>query len=197
MLKIINTLIRDFLAVFFVGMSIKLMDDYLDQIIDKLENKKTLALKWGRATLPYALLFFSLAAVFNYSWTISLFWVSYILGMGYDITDKLPTGIKAYQESLFLLLIAIYVLSIENLLSSLSIIVGIQLIDDLIDIKHDNQVYRNNFVYLLGEQYVIFLLIIVLSIGIYLNIRKTLFVLISTPLIILLLEDKGGRGSKN
>lgn len=173
------------------------MDDYLDQIVDKLENKKTLALKWGRATLPYALLFFSLAAILNYSWTISLFWASYILGMGYNTTDELPTGLKAYQESLLLLLIGIYGLSIENFLSSLSIIAGIQLIDDLIDVKHDSQIYRNNFVHLLGKRQVILLLITVLSVGIYLNIKKTLAVLIITPCIILLLEDTDGRENKD
>ncbi|WP_148217685.1 hypothetical protein [Acetohalobium arabaticum] len=173
------------------------MDDYLDQILDRLQNKKTLALKWGRATLPYTLLSFSLAVVFNYSWAVSLFWASYILGMGYDLTDELPTGLKAYQESLLLLLIGIYILPIENFLSSLSVMVGIQLIDDLIDLKYDKEVYRNNSVYLLGKRQVILLLIAVLAIGVYFDPKKTLTVLVVTPLIVLLLEDETGRGRKN
>lgn len=197
MLKIIIISVYDMLAVLFTGISIKLMDDYLDQILDRLENKKTLALRWGRATLPYALLSFSLAAAFNYSWAVSLFWASYILGMGYDLTDELPTGLKAYQESLLLLLIGVYILSIKNFLSSLFIMTGIQLIDDLIDLKYDEQIYRNNSVHLLGKRQVSLLLIAVLSIGGYLNLKKTLTVLMITPCVVLLLEDKSRRGNKD
>lgn len=169
------------------------MDDYLDQEVDKLTGKKTLAVRLERAIVPYTLVLFSLAVSLNSSWALSLFWASYILGMGYDLKNYLPSKLKAYQESLLLLIIGIAFLSVKEIISSLFIIFNIQLIDDLIDRKDDSQIYRNNFTYLLGRRQTIILIIIILSLNIYLEFKKTFLVFSITPLITYLLEDRSDK----
>jgi hypothetical protein len=189
--------IKGLLSIFLTGLSIKLMDDYLDQELDKLSNKRTMAIKLERASLPYTLLLFSLAVALNYSWSLSLFWASYILGMGYDLQNSLPTGLKSYQESVILLILSLYILEPEQMFSSLLIIFVIQLIDDLIDYKVDKQIYRNNFIYIFGKWQVIFLIIIMISLSLYLDYKKSILVLLLTPLVTSLLEERVGNNNEN
>lgn len=168
------------------------MDDYLDQEIDKLTGKETLASKLGKATVPYALLSLSIAVTLNYSWTLSLFWASYIFGMGYDLKNSLPSGLEAYQESLLLLILGIYLLGTKEMISSLFIIFNLQLIDDLIDSHNDKEVFRNNFTHIFGKRQVLLLTGIMLISNVCLTLKKTLLVFLVAPLITFLVEDKGG-----
>ncbi|MCK8825021.1 hypothetical protein MWH30_08115 [Fuchsiella alkaliacetigena] len=172
------------------------MDDYLDRYLDKTSGKRTLAFELKQATLPYALLSFSLAVALDYSSALSLFWASYILGMGYDYQKVLPTGLKSYQESLILLLLGAYLLSFLEVISALGIILTIQLLDDLIDLKEDQLNYRNNFVYLLGKRQVVLLVLLLSTINIYLDFEKTIMVYLTAPLIVKLVEKekKVGKG---
>jgi len=188
----INSLFNNFIAVFFAGISIKLMDDYLDQNLDELIGKQTLAIKLRRATIPYALLSFSLSVILNIQWAISLFWGSYIIGMGNDLSNSLPSGLKAYQESIILFSIGCFLLPIYELISSILIIFNLQLIDDLIDAKKDEQIFHRNFTHILGERQAILLILIILVLNLYLHFEKTILVFLTTPLVIFLLEDEGG-----
>ncbi|KXS41772.1 MAG: hypothetical protein AWU54_1530 [Candidatus Frackibacter sp. T328-2] len=168
------------------------MDDYLDQNLDELIGKQTLAIKLRRATIPYALLSFSLSVILNIQWAISLFWGSYIIGMGNDLSNSLPSGLKAYQESIILFSIGCFLLPIYELISSILIIFNLQLIDDLIDAKKDEQIFHRNFTHILGERQAILLILIILVLNLYLHFEKTILVFLTTPLVIFLLEDEGG-----
>ncbi|SJZ60186.1 UbiA prenyltransferase family protein [Selenihalanaerobacter shriftii] len=197
MQEVIIILTKDLISILLTGFTIKLMDDYLDQEIDKLIGKKTLAGRLNKAVIPYALLLFSFAVALNSSWAISLFWASYILGMGYDLKNSLPTKLESYQESLFLLIISLLFVQFNQMVSSLLVIFNIQLIDDLIDYNNDMQAQRNNFIHILGRRQVILLIIIISSTSAYLALKKTLLVLLVAPVITFLLEDEGGEYYKD
>ena len=73
------------LTICLTGIVIKLMDDYLDQEIDKIEGKHTLAVILDKALLPYTLLFMVLCMAVHPMLAGSLFLASYIIGMGHNL----------------------------------------------------------------------------------------------------------------
>ncbi len=126
------------------------MDDYLDQELDKINNKETIAIKLDRAALPYSLLCFTFAVVIDFELAVILFWASYIVGMGFDVTP-LPTRLKAYQESILLTAVGFFFLDKQLFAWGLACILFIQLGDDLIDYQTDKYISRTNFVNYLGQ----------------------------------------------
>ena len=74
-------IIKKILSVFFTGMVIKIMDDYLDQDIDFLQKDQNLFTVIEYGGLPYALILLSLAFVFDPVTSLSLFLGSFALGM--------------------------------------------------------------------------------------------------------------------
>ncbi|MGM0470741.1 MAG: hypothetical protein ACQEQI_00430 [Bacillota bacterium] len=190
-------IVEKILAIFLTGISIKLMDDYLDQEVDKLDNKETVALKWERAVLPYGLLALSLATALHRDWALSLFWASYILGMGYDPTRKLPTQLAAYQESLILLGLGVYLLPVPELISALLIIALVQLVDDLIDYRYSGENLRNNLAHRLDKSQVIISIIFITLAVFHLDLVKGLLTFLLTPIVVKLLEGQGVVSSVN
>ncbi|WP_459844242.1 hypothetical protein [Halanaerocella petrolearia] len=164
------------------GLVIKLMDDYLDQEIDRLNNRQTLALKLQRGVLPYTLLLFSFAVIIDYKLAISLFWSSYIVGMGFN-GESLPTGMKAYQESFIMILLGFWILGVKNFLFSLAVIFFIQLIDDYIDYHLEEYVNQSNFVNYLDRIGTLLVAMICLGVALGINWQLALVVIIFTPLI--------------
>ncbi len=180
-------ILNDFSVIFLTGLVIKLMDDYLDQEIDRLNGRKTLALKLERAILPYALILMTFSSLIDPNLTVALFWASYIIGMGID-RDRLPTGLKAYQEVILMLAFGFIALDKEEFLFALSIIFFIQLVDDYIDYYLEEYINRDNFINYLGRSGTILLSFLSLTISLGINWGRGIMVIIATPIVVWLLH---------
>ncbi len=184
-------LFNNIAVVFLVGIVIKLMDDYLDQEIDRLNDRNTLSMKLGRAVVPYSLMLLSFATLIDYLLTISLFWSSYIVGMGMGMDqDNLPTGLKVYQEVVLMIILGFIVLDYELFLFSLAIISFIQLLDDYIDYHLEEYINRSSFINYLGKYGTLLLAIITLMIALIIDWQLSLIVIIVAHIIIWILHRK-------
>lgn len=183
MLFIISKLfiLKKILSVFLTGCVIKIMDDYLDQDIDILENEQNLFTVLELGVLPYALLLLSLAFFLDSVTALSLFLASFAVGMGGNLTAKMPSGLYGYQESFIVLLLGFLSLKI-NMLSSILIIIVIQLLDDIKDYKR-NKINKKNLAFLLGKVECYLLAVICFLLSFYLDSIKAVSSIISTYLI--------------
>lgn len=181
MVKIVKTS----LAVFLTGVVIKLMDDYLDQEIDRLNERYSLAVRLKRKILPYSLLLFSFAVLCDYELSISLLWASYIVGMGANTKSSL--GLKVYQELILLLVMGFVLLDRGQFLFALLIILFIQTADDYIDYYREKYINKDNFINYLGRLGTLFIVAVSLSCSLICDWQLSLVVVFFTLLINLLL----------
>lgn len=119
-------LLKGILSVSFTAIVIKLMDDFLDEVIEV-----------NRGILPYSLLFFSVAVSLEPSWAVTFFFASYAIGMADDLRWKLPLSLTAFQESIIVLAIGSLVFGWFEMLTSFLLILSIQIIDDFMDQEID------------------------------------------------------------
>ncbi|MCX7781780.1 MAG: hypothetical protein N2491_12900 [Negativicutes bacterium] len=138
------------LAVALCSAAVKLLDDFLDQDIDLSTGRKNWAEFLGRGTMVYASLLLSFAASIHTSAAISLFLACYAVGMFSSLTKRLPSSLRGWQESLFVLLAGMYFFGWKQMLFSLSFVVAVQLIDDIIDYRSDASSGQRNWAHRLG-----------------------------------------------
>ena len=174
---------KRFFGIFVIGIVIKLMDDSLDQELDKLKGTKNLAVNIGQVIMPYSLILMIIALSLNYKESVGFFCASYILGMTYDFKKKLPTYLKGWQESILVLVISIFMTSVYNIISALVLILLLQLIDDAIDYKKDKYVTEINYLKKLGVVPGIFLILILLLISFQYYPLKLLYFFLAVILI--------------
>lgn len=162
MLLIVFKYVKLFFTFFLIGFVIKLVDDSIDvtdanRIFDKLLNNMQ------NGIIPYILVIFSISCLLDYKLTVSIFISSYIIGMFNDINRILSFKLKGYQEAIILFLIGIFFLGKSEMISSFLLVLIIQLLDDIIDLKNDKYYGRNNLCLKFGFLEVsVFLLILTL-----------------------------------
>lgn len=186
----IQDVLLQFVGIGFIGSVIKLMDDYFDEELDYLLEKKTLAMRLQTSTLPYSLLLFTLAVLLIREMAISLFLASYILGMHSELEERQPSGLKGYQESLLLTLLLFLTIHPLEVMTSFSIILTIQIIDDYVDYYTEPFPGRGNLIKRLGKSLSLLLLFFLLLFTLYIDPVKGLMVLLATPIIIYLMERR-------
>lgn len=160
--------IKVILSIVFSGLSIKLLDDSIDN--DMLEY------------VPYVLLSLCVS-ILLWSESSSLFLSSYIIGMFHDENIKLISGLKAYQEQIAVLIISILLTDYVATFSSLFIICTIQAMDDLIDQKIDLFEGKKNWVLKYGATEIGIVMVIFFLLSLLLSPVKTS---ISIPVALLL-----------
>jgi hypothetical protein len=178
------------MVILVIGTVIKLMDDYLYQDLDKIEGKYTLAMFLEKATLPYTLLCTVMCMVLEPVLTGSLFLASYVVGMGHELQRQLPLGWTALQETLLFGTFGIIGFGLVEMVSSLVIVLFIQLADDFVDYHSDAMTSRRNFVLQIGLWESVILGVIVFVTAFVLDVEKAILVSISTPLILVVLGDR-------
>ncbi len=186
----IFSLFKDFLAVFFIGLTIKITDDFIDAEVDELQGKTTWSNYLGRAALPYTLIFFTLAVLLNKSLSLPFFLSAYAVGMGKDLNRNYPLMVSGWWESILTIAVSIYFYGWVIALSSLALIMSIQFIDDLLDYSWDRKTGEKNFVCILGKGEVIVSLIILLLASFMLAAYKSFLVVTAYPLIVYLTESR-------
>ncbi len=136
-------MLKRFLGIYFTGIVIKLMDDYLDLKEDKLNEEFNFFYLLHKGILPYTLIIFFIALSFNFNEALTLFSSSYIIGMGYEWKTKYSSGLKGWQESIIIMIITIYFTSFHKFFLSFIFILSAQLIDDLIDFNNELTNFKN------------------------------------------------------
>ncbi|NLZ54952.1 MAG: hypothetical protein GX892_17765, partial [Thermoanaerobacteraceae bacterium] len=100
-------LFKKVVSIFFTGIVIKIMDDYLDQDIDIIDKQPNLYIALEYGGLPYVLLLLSFAIMLDFAAALSLFFSSFAVGMAGKLTAKMPSGLYGYHESLIVVLLGL------------------------------------------------------------------------------------------
>ncbi|MCT4618746.1 MAG: hypothetical protein N4A62_05090 [Marinisporobacter sp.] len=171
-------MIFKFIASLLIGFTIKLIDDYVDDDLDYLDQMNI-----HKTILLYSILFIILAAGIHVEYTVTLISSCYMVGMFHDMCMKLPTRLRGYQESILLFLINMYLFSFYNIITSLIAMSIIQLIDDLCDRKWDKKYGYKNFANQFGEVEIMVISLILIILLAMLDYRKLLIIMIAYALI--------------
>lgn len=180
-------LIKKIFCVFFTGFVIKIMDDYTDQNIDKMLEKPNIYEAMELGGLPYVLLLLSLAFILDPITSLSLFLSSYVIGMMGSINVKMPSGLYGYQESILILLLSFIILKKIDMVSSITIIVAIQLLDDFLDYEKD-YLNKKNLAFVLGKTECLLLSVIFFLLTCYLDFIKGITAMISMYVIVYIIK---------
>ncbi|TCP59149.1 hypothetical protein EV586_101365 [Tumebacillus sp. BK434] len=189
-----SSLLVEWIGIVLAGLTIKLMDDWLDVEYDQCVGRHTLAIRLGRACLPYALLGFGLATTLAPQEALALFLAAYAIGMGHDLREKMPTKLPGWAESVIVLGISGWATSIGLTLWALCVMVMIQLLDDLMDLQHDRRSGQNNLAIRFGFVEVTLAMFIALLVAVLLSPLKTVQVLLAAPLVHMIMALFGGLG---
>lgn len=133
-----------------VGATIKLMDDYLDAEYDICRGKHTLAMKWSRATLPYALALLLVAAYLNLSVAVAVFLGSYAVGMLTSWRQKLPTKVPAFVEMMAALVLSVLLVGWQMALWGVALMAMFDWVDDIVDMMGDRRSGQQNMALKIG-----------------------------------------------
>jgi len=187
-----SSLAVEWLGIVLAGLTIKLMDDWLDVEYDQCVGRHTLAIRLGRACLPYALLGFGAAMALAPQTALILFIAAYAVGMGHDLREKMPTRLPGWMESIVVMGFAALHAGWELALWSLFVMGMIQLLDDLMDLQHDRRSGQNNWANRFGVVECTLLLFICGLTAVLLSPQHTVQVIGALPVVHVLLAIGGG-----
>lgn len=181
-----------FAGIVATGLAIQMMDDFLDQEYDQCLGKKTIALRIGRATLPYTLLLFAVGASLAREEALPLFLGSYVVGMAHDWKEKMPTRLPGYGEMAGAFLLSLLLSGSLLALWGVTVMATVQLLDDLFDYHRDARSGQRNAVLRFGLVETTLLLLLFFLLSLLFNVSGTVMVLLAVPLVYLLLDVWGG-----
>jgi 4-hydroxybenzoate polyprenyltransferase len=176
------------LAMVLTGVVVKIMDDYLDMEFDLHVGKKTLAVRWGRACLPYALLVFGLAMALAPGLSFALFAASYAIGMGHVLSESMPSRLPGWLESLAVIGMAVGTVGWKTAVWALLAVFSVQLIDDVIDREPDGMTGQANIARRIGTIEALLLLLAATLCSALLMPLETVEMLLALPLVFLVLD---------
>ena len=187
---------RNLVAVFAVGLAIKLMDDHLDAVEDT-DAEGNLATRLGRGVSAYALLSYAVAAWLNPTWALTFFLASYACGMLGSSTWWLPSGLPAWTETALVLLLGFAWAGWREMGSATAFVLGIQLLDDVIDLSRDGYAMRVNLAHRWGKVEATLAGVTLVLVALLLAGAKTLLALLALPLVLYCAAAPGrGKGEK-
>lgn len=138
-------------AVFLTGLAVKLMDDFLDLRTDLQAGIPSAGERLGEATLPYALLLLALGALMDVRVAVPLFTASYAVGMAFDLSRVLPSGLYGWQEALLAVGAGAAFAGPAQQLWALAVVAFVQCMDDIADVNKDAWSGNSNLVRRLGS----------------------------------------------
>lgn len=173
-------------SILITGIVIKIMDDYFDQDIDALEKQPNIYMAMEYGGLPYTLLLFSLAFMLDPITALSLFFSSFAIGMVGHLTVKMPSGLYGYHESIIVVVLGFVLLKLE-MLSSLFIVMVIQLWDDYLDYEKD-RMNKYNLAFQLGKVECLLLAVILFLLTAYFDYIKAIASIIAMHVIVYIIR---------
>ncbi|MBL0388699.1 hypothetical protein JJB07_19000 [Tumebacillus sp. ITR2] len=178
-----SSLLVEIFGMVLTGLTIKLMDDALDVEFDKSVGRHTLSVRLGRACLPYGLLLFGVAMALAPSVALALFLASYAIGMGHDLSEKMPTRLPGWLESILAICLALWLSGPQTTAWAVFVMIMIQLLDDLMDVHHDRRSGQTNWAIRAGVVEATLLLFISALAAILLAPLRTAEVIVAIPIV--------------
>lgn len=179
---------RLFIGLLAVGFVIKMVDDALDAEYDICRGQRTLAVKWGRAALPYTIIMVLLAAWANLQLTFAAFLGSYAVGMFINWRETLPTRVPAYVETILMMSISVLLVGWRNALWGLAMMCVIDWLDDVIDRWRDHDSGQLNMVHRFGIVEVLLATLVALCTAIFANPEWSILTFIAVPILTIFFE---------
>ncbi|SFU76639.1 hypothetical protein [Alicyclobacillus macrosporangiidus] len=177
-----------FLTMLLAGAAIKLMDDHLDAEYDVCRGEQTLAIRFGRAVLPYTMVAGLLAAAADHRLACALFFASYAVGMFSRLGERLPTGLPAWAETLLAVALAALVSGWQWALWALALMAAIDWTDDLADAAKDALTGQRNLALRVGVVETTLLALLALCVAVVLNAKGTAMAFVAFALLTLASE---------
>lgn len=166
------------IAIFFIGIVIKLLDDEVDG-----DNKNKYSINMlneiEQYKFPYGLAILAFAMLLEKEYAFSLFSSAYMVGMFNFANRKLPLKMKAYHEIIILIIINLIFISHKVFIHSFLIIILIQMLDDLLDIKHDSIYGYFNLANKYGKGEILIISIILTTVSIMISTTNTILILLT------------------
>jgi 4-hydroxybenzoate polyprenyltransferase len=187
-----SNLLATLVGVCAVGLAIRLMDDFLDAALDLRQGLQTPAHRFGSASLPYALAGLSVGSLLAPRLAATLFLGAYAVGMASDPTRALPSGLRGYQESLLAMLIGTLGAGPMLMTWAMTMMIAIQALDDLVDLRIDKHTGGRNWCHLYGTGEVMLCGLLCVAIGASLSLMLTLLTLIVTTVIDRIFHRRSG-----
>jgi len=187
-----SSLVVAWLGIVLSGVTIKLMDDWLDVEYDKSVGRTTLAVRLGRAVLPYGLLCLALAMALASKLALTLFIAAYAIGMGHDLREKMPTRLPGWIESLVALGLAAIYAGWQLASWALFVMLMIQLLDDLMDLQQDRRSGQNNWAQRFGTVEATLAMFICALVAVLLMPMETAMVFGALPVVHVVMSLAGG-----
>ncbi|GGJ04253.1 hypothetical protein GCM10010885_11910 [Alicyclobacillus cellulosilyticus] len=170
-------------AMVAVGAAVKLMDDYLDAEFDLCLGKRTLAARWGRATLPYALVLALIGCSLDRTLAVSLFFGSYAVGMLSQFAERMPTRVPAYVEMALAFMTSVLLAGWRSALWGVAMMAVIDWLDDFMDRLPDKQSGQRNLAVRIGTVETLMLMLIALCIAVLCDGMDTAIAFVAAVLL--------------
>lgn len=179
--------IRVLLSVACIGIVIQWMDDIFDVERDVGAGERRFAVRLGRHILPYSVILALSAAVFDWRLAVAIFLGAFSVGM-FGWWKGTPSGILLWLELVGAVSVSVY--GIGWLLTgwALSIVIFLDVFDDVIDLRHDERLGAPNIAVHLGVPLSMLLALVALSASFCVSVEWTVAVLTVLPLLTLFTE---------
>jgi len=193
-------LVRLFGAFLLAGLAVKWMDDVLDVDYDLCQGQRTLAARFGRAALPYAMVVMACAVALAEAPAIAAFFGAYAVGMFARPFERLPSQLPAWAESLIALCLCALIVGWRGALWGASFMLAVDWLDDLVDRFRDAETGQWNAVIRFGLVEVLLTILGAMAVAIFSEVMWSLmgFIALAAVTVVsesttskLVPEDKG------
>lgn len=164
----------DLATMILIGMAIKWLDDHLDSEFDICRGERTLAVRIGRACFAYGVLVAVVAVALNQSLAVSLFLSSYAVGMMTDLSERLPSRLPAFVETILAVGLAILLCGWRIELWALCFVAWVDWLDDIVDYHRDGAGSSRNLAHRIGLPETTILVLVALLGCVWLDPERTL-----------------------
>jgi hypothetical protein len=127
-------------ATLLVGVAVRLLDDYIDRQLDELLGRSTSWHYLQGTGLIYAMVALALGIRLSPMWGAALFFAAYGIGMASDPNAMLPSHLSGGLEFLIASALSIVVGGWNLGLAALSLMLGVDIIDDCLDLAKESKV---------------------------------------------------------
>jgi hypothetical protein len=176
-----SRLLSDLLAVALAGITIKLLDDFLDYAVDLAAGSPSLIDALGPGSVVYALILAIFACSINLRLAAPLMLSAYAVGMLKDPAEMLPLGLSAWMESVVVAVASWSIFGWHATLASLLLMTAVEFIDDLFDYSRDNRSPSTNLVRVIGKTQLFLLSLAVIIAALIIDVRTTVLVALCAP----------------
>lgn len=178
----------ELLSMILIGLVIKWLDDSLDSEFDICRGERTLAARLGRSLLPYALCVAVFALSLDAKLASALFLSSYALGMVTNWTERLPTRLPPYVESVIAVLFGVLLAGPGLELWALLFIAWVDWLDDLVDFRKDRVTGNRNLAHKIGFVETTLLILLALLGSVWLRPDLTLMGFVAVTIVTVIAE---------